>query len=215
MQRLRVAFDAVPLARWGPLFHVLLLELPDLSVDWQPRGFPTADQPLLDGADVGLFLQPPAEPGLDSLVIETSEMAVGMAVGHRLGRTSELSIAEILDEPFPGTPKAHPEWRAFWTLDEHRGGPPKVTDDDVQTAQEGLEVVRLGAGDRHHAGVPGQRTSPSRPRRCPADGRAASRHVPGLALGGREAGGSRADRPGTCHDSAPRTDRPITVMEQP
>jgi DNA-binding transcriptional LysR family regulator len=142
--QLRVAFDAVPLARWGLLFHVLRLEQPSLSVDWQPLGFPTADRSLLDGADVGLFVQPPAEPGLDTLVVETSEMTVVMAVGHPLGHTSELSIAEVLDQAFPGAPNVHPEWRAFWTLDEYRGCPPKVTDDEVQTAEQGLEVVVSG-----------------------------------------------------------------------
>ena len=37
-----------------------------------------------------------------------------------------------------------PEWSAFWTLDEQRGAPATRTDDDVQNAEQGLEVVARG-----------------------------------------------------------------------
>jgi DNA-binding transcriptional LysR family regulator len=144
MQRLRVAFDELPLARWGPLFQVLRLEQPDACLEWQPVGFPRAGRSLLDGADVGLFVAPPHEAGVSALTIETSAMVVLMAVGHRLTRHHDLSVAEILDEPFPGGASLHPEWSAFWTLDEHRGGPPKAIAEEVQNAKQGLDVVASG-----------------------------------------------------------------------
>jgi DNA-binding transcriptional LysR family regulator len=144
MKPLRVAFDALPLARWGPLFHVLRLEQPDVRLEWQPAGFPTRERSLLQGADVGLFVAPPQAAGLSALTIETSRMLVIMAVGHRLAQHHELRVAEILDEPFPGGPNLHPEWRAFWTLDEQRGGPPTLTDDRVENAYQGLQVVASG-----------------------------------------------------------------------
>jgi DNA-binding transcriptional LysR family regulator len=144
MEGLSVAFDAIPVARWGPLFHVLLLERPDLSLEWRPLGFPTAGGSLLRGADVGLFVQPPHEPGIESLVVETSELVVAMAAGHRLGRANELSIGDVLDETFLGGRNLHREWLAFWTLDAYRGGPPRVTDDEVENAAQGIEVVVSG-----------------------------------------------------------------------
>jgi DNA-binding transcriptional LysR family regulator len=144
MERVTVAFDTVPQARWGPLFHIARVERPNLSIDWKPVDFPRAGRPLLDGADVGLFLAPPPEQGIDSLVIERTGMVVVMAAGHRLARRAELSVADVLDEVFPGAPGAHPEWTAFWTLDEHRGGPPKFTDDDVANSGEGIGVVASG-----------------------------------------------------------------------
>jgi DNA-binding transcriptional LysR family regulator len=144
MQRLRVAFDALPLARWGPLFQVLRLEQPDLCLEWQPMGFPRRGRSLLASADVGLYVAPPRETGVRTLTIETSPMVVLMAVGHRLAQHHELTVADILDEPFPGAPGADPEWSAFWSLDEQRGGPPRVIGDAVRNLEQGLEVVAGG-----------------------------------------------------------------------
>lgn len=144
VRALRVVFEALPLARWGPLFHLLRLEQPDTRLHWRAVGFPAAGRPLLDGADVGLFVAPPPERGARALTIETSPMVVAMAAGDRLGLRDELTVAEVLDEPFPGGPSLNPQWRAFWTLDDRRGGPPRFTDDDVRNAEQGLQVVADG-----------------------------------------------------------------------
>ena len=62
--QLTVAFDrSLPVARWGPLFHVLCLEQPGITLNWKPVGFPMPGRPLLGDADVGLFIEPPAEEG--------------------------------------------------------------------------------------------------------------------------------------------------------
>jgi hypothetical protein len=71
--RLSVAFDAfLPMARYGPLFQILRLELPDLRLEWQTNS----------------------------------------------------SVVDVVHEPFLDAQGADPEWRAFWTLDKQRGGPP-------------------------------------------------------------------------------------------
>jgi DNA-binding transcriptional LysR family regulator len=70
-------------------------------------------------------------------------MVVVMAVGHRLAQQGTLSIADVLDEPFPGGPNLRPEWSSFWTLDQQRGRPPERTD-DVTGAEQGLQVVVAG-----------------------------------------------------------------------
>jgi DNA-binding transcriptional LysR family regulator len=144
MNRLTVAFDALPFARWGPLFQVLCIEQPGVCLEWLAVGFPTRERLLLEGADVGLFVAPPQEAGLSALTIEASQMLVLLAVGHRLGRHHELRVADIIDEPFPGGPDLHSQWRAFWTLDEQRGGPPTLTDDRVQSAEQWVHVVASG-----------------------------------------------------------------------
>jgi DNA-binding transcriptional LysR family regulator len=142
---LKVAFDAfLPVARWAPLFHVLCLEQPGVALEWLPAGFPTTHRPLLAGADVGVFAEPPPEPGLDALTIETAPMAVTLAVGHRLARQEGLTVADILDEPFVDGPGIHPEWRAFWTLDKWRGGPPVSANGIVLTARGGADLVAAG-----------------------------------------------------------------------
>jgi DNA-binding transcriptional LysR family regulator len=145
MTALTVAFDArLPHARWGPLFHVFRLERPEVRLDWRPVGFPMRGRPRLEDADVGLFVHPPPDDALCALTLDFSSMVVVMAAGHRLARHHELTVADILDEPFPGGPDLDPDWRAFWTLDEHRGRRPSHTDDDVRNAEQGLEVVASG-----------------------------------------------------------------------
>jgi hypothetical protein len=146
MNELTVAFDALPFARWGPLFQVLCIEHPGIRLKWMAVDFPTRERSLLEGADVGLFVAPPEEDGLSALTIETSEMVVLLAVGHRLSRNHELRVADIVDEPFPCGPNLRPRGRASWSLGEQRGAPPRPTPtgDHVQDAERWVRVVASG-----------------------------------------------------------------------
>jgi DNA-binding transcriptional LysR family regulator len=142
---LKIVFHAgMPQARWGPLFHVFRLEHPGVRLEWQPTGFPIRGRSLLEGADAGLFIEPPPEEGRNALTLDVSPMVVILATGDRLAHNTELRVADILDRPFPGGPNLDPEWISFWTLDEHRGGPATCTDDDVKSAEDGLEVIAAG-----------------------------------------------------------------------
>src|SRR4051812_47111542 len=144
MPTLRVAFDALPLARWGSLFHVLLLERPGIRLKWMAREFPPDDQPLLDGADVGLFVEPPLDPGLGALTVGSSPMVVVMPAGHRLARHHELRVADVLAEPFFDAPHLNREWRAFWSLDAYRGGPPPATRLGAENLQSAITAIAGG-----------------------------------------------------------------------
>jgi len=107
-------------------------------------GFPRAGRSILDGVDVGLFVAPPHEDGVSALTIETSAMALLVAAGHRLALHDQLSVADILDEPFLRIANAHPQWRTFWHLDEQRGGTANLLDDDAHDAEQALEIVAAG-----------------------------------------------------------------------
>jgi DNA-binding transcriptional LysR family regulator len=143
----RVGFlSGFPVARWGPLFHVLCLERPGLRITWLPLPFPREDAPLLGDADVGLFLQPPRRPGLATLTLDVSPMVAVMAVGHPLARHYEPSVAEVIGARFPRVDASlDRDWAAFWTLDAQRGGPPATADPEVGSMAEALEVVVSGA----------------------------------------------------------------------
>jgi DNA-binding transcriptional LysR family regulator len=144
-RQLKIVFDAgVPTARWGPLFHVFRLEHPEVRLKWQPTGFPTRRRPLLEGADVGLFVEPAPEADRSAFTLDVSPMAVVVAAGDRLAHNTELRVGDILDRAFPGGPNLDPEWTSFWTLDEQRGGPAPRTADDVRSAEDGLEVIAGG-----------------------------------------------------------------------
>jgi DNA-binding transcriptional LysR family regulator len=144
MPTLRVAFDALPLARWGSLFHVLLLERPGVRLEWLPREFPRDDRPLLDGAEIGLFVEPPLEQGLAALTVGSSPMVVLTSVGHRLARHHELRITDVLAEPFFDAPHLNQEWRAFWTLDSYRGGPPPAMRIGAENLQSVMTAIASG-----------------------------------------------------------------------
>jgi DNA-binding transcriptional LysR family regulator len=141
---LTVAFNAVPLAHWGPLFQVFSFERPDVQLAWRPVDFPTNGASILRDADVGLFLEPPVESGLNAMTLETHPMMVLMAAGHPLTRGGELTVGDVLDEPFPGGPDMHTEWRAFWTLDRFRGEPPRLAPGEVRNPEDGLRLVASG-----------------------------------------------------------------------
>jgi DNA-binding transcriptional LysR family regulator len=142
--RLKVAFEQLPVARWGSLFHVLVLERPDIRLEWLSVPFPTRDRSPLQGADVGLFTEPADDPELRTLTIGVSRMVVMMAAGHRLARHHhELRTADVLAEPFPDGADLHPGWRAFWTLDAYRGAPPP-TSSPVTNVEQGLDLVAAG-----------------------------------------------------------------------
>jgi DNA-binding transcriptional LysR family regulator len=162
--QLTIAFDAfLPVARWGPLFHVLCLEQPRLTLEWQPVGFPSPGRSPLDHADVGLLVEPLVGPGLDSLTIDSSPMVAVMPVGHPLARHDEISVADILDERFLDVQALDPPWRAIWTLDERRGAPAKLIEPPVADAGAALAATASGAAigtvpewaanGLHHPGV--------------------------------------------------------------
>jgi DNA-binding transcriptional LysR family regulator len=144
-RQLRIVFDAgMPTARWAPLFHVFRLEHPDLRLEWQPTGFPIRGRALLDGADAGLFVEPPPEAGCSAFTLDVSPMVVIVAAGDRLAHQTELRVADILDRPFPGGPNLNPEWTSFWTLDAQRGAPATRTADDVRSAEDCVDVIAAG-----------------------------------------------------------------------
>jgi DNA-binding transcriptional LysR family regulator len=145
MSALTVAFDArLPLGRWAPLFQLAREQRPDLAFEWRPLGFRRVGTPLLGSSDLGVFLQPHEDPRVLSLTLDVCPMAVIMPVGHRLASHRELTVDDVLDETWPGGPELHPEWAAFWTLDEQRGGPARRSDDDVETAEDVVAVVAAG-----------------------------------------------------------------------
>jgi DNA-binding transcriptional LysR family regulator len=142
---LATGFHWLPLTRWAPMFQALCREHPGTRLHWQPLEFPLARRSPIEGVDVGLILQPPNRPDHRSLELEREPRVVMMSPTHRLADRSELTVADVLDEPFPGChPAMDPEWQAFWTLDEERGGPAPTTEDRISNADEGTEVVVSG-----------------------------------------------------------------------
>jgi DNA-binding transcriptional LysR family regulator len=67
------------------------------------------------------------------------------AKGHPLAGRGALKVADVLDETFIGfDPSTDQEWAGFWSLDDHRGAPPRrVTTDRVANGQEVLASLAV------------------------------------------------------------------------
>jgi len=145
--RLHAGFMAMtPPMMAGDLVSRFMAAHPDLTIEWRQLGYPTLDaRGWLGESDVGLIWFAPTAPGLASQAIRTSPLVVAMAESHPLADRSELTVAEVLDETFPGVVDwCDPVWLGYWGLDAYRGGPAHRTGDVAVTPEEVASIVASG-----------------------------------------------------------------------
>jgi DNA-binding transcriptional LysR family regulator len=128
------------------LFEAFTWSHPEVEISYRALDFPRESTAAwVDSVDVGLCFQPtPHEQvSLQPLRVEPRVLLVGPS-HHLVGRT-ELAVAEVLDETFCGTdPSLEPVRAGFWRLDDHRGGPGRVTDDRAINPFEVAAAVASG-----------------------------------------------------------------------
>jgi DNA-binding transcriptional LysR family regulator len=119
---------------------------PDITIEWRQLGYPMLDaRAWLSDSDVALIWFAPTAPGLASQAIRTSPLVVAMAEGHPLSGRPELTVADVVDETFPGIVDwCDPVWLGYWGLDAYRRGPARRTDDDAVTPEEVASIVASG-----------------------------------------------------------------------
>jgi DNA-binding transcriptional LysR family regulator len=118
----------------------------EIAVRYRELPFPfTPTRAWLSVVDVAACHRPPADPKVWSYLFGREPRVVLAAKGHPLAERSELKVADVLDETFIGFhPATEPQWAGFWSLDDHRGGPPQhVTADQVTNGQEVLASLAL------------------------------------------------------------------------
>jgi DNA-binding transcriptional LysR family regulator len=76
-------------------------------------------------------------------VLREEERVVLLRSRHPLAKRTELCVADALDETFVGMhPAVDPAWAGFWSLNDHRGGPPRgLTGDQAGNPQEMLAAL--------------------------------------------------------------------------
>jgi DNA-binding transcriptional LysR family regulator len=119
---------------------------PDIDIRYRELPFPsTPTQSWLSEVDVAVCHRPPPDPNVWSRLLYPEPRVVLAAKDHPLARCSRLKVADVLDEVFIGfDPATEPEWAGFWSLDDHRGAPPRhVTTDRVANGQEVLAALAL------------------------------------------------------------------------
>jgi DNA-binding transcriptional LysR family regulator len=95
--------------------------------------------------DVAVCHVPPADPGVWSQELRREPRVVLAPTRHPLAQCSQLCVADALEETFVGLhPSVEPTWAGFWSLDDHRGAPPKcVTLDRAFNPQELLASLAV------------------------------------------------------------------------
>jgi DNA-binding transcriptional LysR family regulator len=119
---------------------------PEIETRYRELPFPfTPTRSWLSEVDIAVCHRPPADPAVWSHLLVQEPRVVLAATGHPLAERSSLKVAEVLDETFIGfDPATESEWAGFWSLDDHRGSPPRhVTTDQVVNGQEVLASLAL------------------------------------------------------------------------
>jgi len=119
---------------------------PEIDIRYRELPFPfTPTRSWLSEVDIAACHRPPADPKVWSRLLLREPRVVLAAKAHPLAERGALKVADVLDETFIGFhPATDKEWAGFWSLDDHRGAPPRhVTTDGVANGQEVLASLAL------------------------------------------------------------------------
>jgi len=120
----------------------------EVEVVFRELRFPThPTSEWLANVDVAICYSPIAHVGLEIERLWSEPRAVLLHELHPLAARAELRVEDVIDATFYGFhPSVDREWAAFWTLDDHRGGPPReLTPDTPSNALELVSAVTAGS----------------------------------------------------------------------
>jgi DNA-binding transcriptional LysR family regulator len=150
--RATVAFGYVglPPAITNPdLLETFTLARPDASISLHELPFPTLPTATwLQSVDVAICTRPAPDDAVSAYPLRAEPRAVLAQRDHRLADRPEVSVADVLDETFLGFDASiDPGWAGFWSLDDHRGGPPReIVSQHVTTPQQRFAALAAGNG---------------------------------------------------------------------
>jgi DNA-binding transcriptional LysR family regulator len=112
---------------------------PGIDIRYRELPFPTASpSKWLSQVDLTVCHWLPPDEKLWTRVLRSEPRVVLAPRTHPLAERSEVSVEDLMDQTFVGySSQVDPVWAGFWSLDDHRGGPPQsVTPDDASVPQE-------------------------------------------------------------------------------
>lgn len=146
---LRVGFQT-SVAGW--LYPLAVTIFTRAHVDWQVElrlhrwSDPTAGL-LDDSSDTAfLWLPVPGQERLAHRTLRTEPRHVAMCKDHRLSQSSEVHMADLLDEPFIALPPSAGVLRDYWLAVDERDGRPIRIGAQAETPDETFEAVRARQG---------------------------------------------------------------------
>jgi DNA-binding transcriptional LysR family regulator len=114
---------------------------PGIQIRYRDLPFPSAPtSSWLSEVDLAVCHRLPEDANVWQELLRCEPRVVLAPKSHPLAGRAELSVAEVMGETFIGLdPSIDPAWSGYWTLDDHRGGPPDhVTLDRATNPQEVL-----------------------------------------------------------------------------
>lgn len=119
---------------------------PEIEIHYRELPFPTRPTARwLADVDVVACHMPPPDPNVWCQPLRSEPRMILAPQRHHLSSRVEVSVAEVLEETFIGfDPAIDPSWAGFWSLDDHRGGPPeRSTGDRAANPQEVLAALAM------------------------------------------------------------------------
>jgi DNA-binding transcriptional LysR family regulator len=119
---------------------------PDIDLRYRELSFPTLPTASwLAEVDVAVCHKPPLDPDVWTHSLRSEPRFVLAPRRHPLAERRELAVTELLDETFIGFhPSVERTWAGFWSLDDHRGTPPRhSTADRATNPQEVIASLTL------------------------------------------------------------------------
>jgi DNA-binding transcriptional LysR family regulator len=120
---------------------------PEISVE--PREFDFSDPTagLADGTTEVAIIRPPVDlPEHRMLILDAENWVACLPRDHRLANRSELSIAELLDDPIVVAPSSAGRWRDYWMATDARKGKPPTIAAVAATYEEETTTIARGLG---------------------------------------------------------------------
>jgi DNA-binding transcriptional LysR family regulator len=120
---------------------------PEISVE--PREFDFSDPSagLADGTTEVAIIRPPVDlPEHRMFILDAEDWVACLPRDHRLAQRSELTIAELLDEPIVVAPSTAGRWRDYWMAMDARDGKPPTIAAVAATYEEETTTIARGLG---------------------------------------------------------------------
>jgi DNA-binding transcriptional LysR family regulator len=145
---IEVGFIGSPPTLHAPeLFEAFTDAHPAAQVSFRELTLPRAPiTSWLEGVDVAFCHPPASESGVHIQVFRLEPRVVVAPRDHRLAERSDLTVADVRDETFVRFHRSVDQaWAGFWSLDDHRGGPPASrTADSALTSTELVACIASG-----------------------------------------------------------------------
>lgn len=120
---------------------------PDVTVEPIEFDFSNPTAGLADGVTEVALIRPPVDlPEHRMLILDSESWVACLPRDHRLAERSELTVAELLDDPIVCAPLTAGTWRDYWMAMDVRGNRPPTIAAVAATYEAETTLIARGLG---------------------------------------------------------------------